>query len=68
MTWRVIVYESRRGEKPVEEFIKSCEVQTITKIAHLIDLLEIHGPVLGMPHSKRLTGNIYELRIRVTIT
>ena len=47
MTWMVIAFESRRGEKFVEEFIKSFEPQTIAKVAHVIDLLEKHGPLLG---------------------
>ena len=64
MPWSIKLYESKRGEKPVEAFIKSCEPQTIAKITHHIDLLEQHGPFLGMPHSKRLAPNLYELRIR----
>ncbi|MEK7544089.1 MAG: type II toxin-antitoxin system RelE/ParE family toxin, partial [Patescibacteria group bacterium] len=64
MTWMVIVFESRRGEKFVEEFIKSLEPPTIAKVAHTIDLLEKHGPLLGMPHSKYLTSKLHELRVR----
>lgn len=64
MLWQVIIYETKRGEKPVEEFIKSCQAQTIAKIMHNIDLLEKHGPLLGMPHAKRLSSVLYELRIR----
>lgn len=66
MLWKIKVYESKRGEKPVEEFIKSCESQTIAKITHHIDLLEKHGAFLGMPHSKKLSSELYELRIRGT--
>lgn len=64
MAWNIIVFESNRGEKYVEKFIKSLNAQTIAKVSHTIDLLEKHGPYLGMPHSKRLTSNLYELRIR----
>lgn len=64
MTWMVIAFESRRGEKFVEEFIKSLEPPTIAKIAHVIDLLEKYGPLLGMPHSKYLTSKLHELRVR----
>lgn len=64
MHWTIKVYESGRGDKPVEEFIKSCEPPTISKIAHHINLLEKHGPLLGMPHAKKLTSDLYELRIR----
>lgn len=64
MTWNTVLYESKRGEKPVEEFIKSLDEQTIAKVAHEIDLLEKHGAYLGMPHSRKLTSNLFELRIR----
>ena len=64
MGWAVIVYESRRGEKSVEEFLKSLEKSSIAKATHLLDLLEKHGPFLGPPHSKKISKNLYELRIR----
>lgn len=64
MNWRVIAFETGRKEKPVEEFIKLQEPPTQAKITHLIDLLEKYGSRLGMPHSKILTPNLYELRIR----
>jgi phage-related protein len=64
MNWNILVFETRRGEKPVEEFIVSKSPQTKAKIAHLINLLEIHGNILGMPHSKQLTKGLYELRVK----
>lgn len=64
MTWVIKLYESKRGDKPVEEFIKFLDSSTIAKVAHEIDLLEKHGPYLGMPHTKKLSSDLYELRIR----
>jgi phage-related protein len=64
MEWKVLEYETSRGERPLAEFIKNQQPQTIAKITHLIDLLEIHGNLLGMPHAKRLESNLYELRVR----
>ncbi len=64
MVWTVIAFETKRGEKPVEECIKSQESPTIAKIVHSIDLLEKHGPHLGMPHAKKITADLYEMRIR----
>lgn len=63
MKWKILEYETQRGERPVAEFIKNQQLQTIAKITHLIDLLEIHGNLLGMPHVKRLEPNLYELRV-----
>ncbi len=64
MHWEIIFFESPRGEKFVKEFIKSQNTSTISKIAHKIDLLETHGIYLGIPHSKKLTSELYELRVR----
>jgi len=64
MKWKILEYETNRGERPVAKFIKRQQPQTIAKIVHLIDLLEIYGPLLGMPHTKRLESNLYELRVR----
>jgi hypothetical protein len=48
----------------VEKFIYSLEKPTIAKTLRTIDLLERFGFNLGMPHSKKITGNIFELRAR----
>ena len=64
MAWNIKAFETKRGEKPVEEFTKSLDEPTIAKIIHTIDLLEKYGPFLGMPHAKKLTSELYELRIR----
>ena len=64
MEWKIIEYETIRGERPVADFIKKQQPQAIAKIAHFIDLLEVHGSLLGMPHAKKLETNLYELRVR----
>lgn len=64
MEWKILEYETTRGERPVTEFIKNQQPQAIAKIVHLIDLLEIHGSLLGMPHAKKLETDLYELRVR----
>jgi len=66
MTWKIIVFESKRGEKYVEDFIKSLNTSTIAKVVHGMDLLEKHGPYVGMPHTRKLSNDLYELRIRGT--
>lgn len=64
MAWEIFLVKSKRGDKYVEEFIEKQDPSTIAKIAHTIDLLEAQGPYLSMPHSKKLTKNLHELRIR----
>lgn len=62
--WAILLCETSRGKKPVEEFIKKQNQRVQAKILQLLTLLEIHGPQLGMPHTKKLRSDIYELRIR----
>ena len=64
MEWRIVEYETAHKERPVAAFIKKQQSQVIGKIIHLIDLLEIHGSLLSMPHAKKLDIHIYELRVR----
>ena len=46
------------------KFIKSLEKPTIAKVLRIIDLLEKFGHNLGLPHSKKVGAQLYELRIR----
>jgi phage-related protein len=62
--WVILTYETNRGEKPVDEFIKKQQSQGRSKIVHNVRLLRQYGNMLGMPHSKALGGGLYELRIR----
>ena|SRR3990172_7291303 len=64
MPWKVINFETARGEKPIEEFINRQQASTKAKIIHNIRLLKQYGNLLGMPRSKRLDKNLFELRIR----
>lgn len=57
-------YEANRGEKPVQEFIKKLSPATFAKILRMLELLEQYGTFLCMPHCKKITKDIYELRIR----
>ena len=62
--WSILTYETGRGEKPVDEFIKKQQSQARSKIVHNVRLLREYGNMLGLPHSKALGGGLYELRIR----
>lgn len=48
----------------VEKFIASLEKSTIAKTLRTIDLLENFGYQLGLPQSKKVRSNLFELRIR----
>lgn len=60
----VKTFETKSGQKPVDDFIKAQDQSTIAKIGNKIDLLERFGHLLPMPYSKKVTDELYELRIR----
>lgn len=62
--WKIQTYETRSGEKVVDEFILKLQPKTKAKIAHSVKLLKQYGNNLGMPHSKALGSGLFELRIR----
>ena len=62
--WKIITYESDRGEKPIDEFLKKQQAFTRAKIIHNIGLLRTYGNLLTMPHVKMLGSGLFELRIR----
>lgn len=51
-------------DESLENFIKSLEKPTVAKILRTIDLLELFGHRLGMPHTKRISEQLFELRIK----
>lgn len=64
MSWRVILYESKGGQKPIEDFVYLLQPSTQAKLARQIDLLEEFGPRLGMPNAKPIGDGLFELRVR----
>lgn len=63
--WEVEYYETRKGERPTQEFIDNLDTRSKAKIARTIDLLERFGIDLGMPHVKHIKEELWEVRIRV---
>ena len=54
---RVSFFDSR-----IEKFIEQLNTPTREKVSHTIELLEQYGNLLGLPHSKKLRKDLYELR------
>lgn len=48
----------------LSRFIDSLEKTTIMKLLRMLDLLEVNGSRLRMPHSKKIRSGLFELRIR----
>ncbi len=55
-------FETERGDRPVEMFIDSLKESTQRKFFFKKTLLEELGPLLPIPHAKKLREGIYELR------
>ena len=56
--------EIRFFDKDLEVFISNLEENTIAKLLRTIDLLEQFGYKLALPHSKKISNRLFELRIR----
>ena len=53
-------------DKEVDEFVETLQKPTRAKWLRNVTLLTQYGGNLGMPHARRLTSNLSELRIRGT--
>lgn len=63
MAWRVLFFQTARGDSPVEDFIKEQDEATYAKVLQSIQLLANNGPFLKPPYIKKLQDKLYELRI-----
>lgn len=62
--WKVKVYETLNGDKPVEVFLNALDEKARLKISRTFELLEQFGLEGAYPHAKKLTGSpLWELRI-----
>lgn len=64
MSWDIVFFETPRGEKPVEAFVVDLDPITRSKITRSLELLKHYGHTLMMPHSKKVSHQLFELRIR----
>jgi phage-related protein len=55
--------EIRIFDSSLENFIKNLQKPTIAKVLRTIDLFEKFGQKLGPPHTKKISANLFELRI-----
>jgi len=59
-----LIFYSFGSSKPIDEFISTLTTDTKAKIFKSLDLLENYGPMIGMPHVKKIEKLLFELRIR----
>lgn len=63
MAWKVIQFESLRGEKYVKGFIDKQNPVIKAKFIGMVDFLESYGPFLSGKYTKKIRKDLYELRI-----
>ena len=63
MAWKVLFFQTTRGEYSVKDFIGEQDPTIRSKIALSILLLKNQGPFLKPPYIKKLQDKLYELRI-----
>ena len=59
--WVIEFYRDRRGRMPVEDFLNSLPEQERMESLRVIDLLELYGLRIGMPHARPIAG-MWKLR------
>ncbi len=63
MLWEIIFYLTASGRSPVEEIIDSLTSKEKAKVIWLFDLLVKHDAFLGEPYVKKVTDELWELRL-----
>ena len=62
--WNVFLYQSPKGQTPLNDFILGLEIRAQAKVRNAINLLKLFGFSVGSLHTKKLTGSdLWELRI-----
>lgn len=61
--YKIFLFETKT-HRPVREFILSLNASSQLKAMRLFDVLAENGPMIGMPYVKKITADIYELRVR----
>lgn len=62
--WKILLYETLKGDSPLNDFILSLDLKAQSKVRAAIKLLQDFGIQMGLPHIKKLAGTeLWELRI-----
>lgn len=64
--WKIIFYETKDGQCPVQRYLDSVSLKNRAKVVNLIEYLKQVGPNLPRPYADILTDGIHELRVKLT--
>ena len=63
MAWEILFYKTAGGRPAVQKFIDGLSETSRSKLAIKVDLLQLYGPHVRMPHSRSMGNGLFELRI-----
>ena len=63
--FEIIFYETKKSERPAEDFILSLQPKMQAKIIGMMHVLEENGNLVREPYSKYIDDGIFELRCKV---
>ena len=59
MAWRIIYHDER-----LQQAILGLPNGIMARFFHCTDRMQVHGPDLGMPHTRALRKGLFELRLK----
>jgi phage-related protein len=59
----VVFYETARGERPAEAWLRDQNVKVQARFARIFDLLEEHGTSVREPYVTHLRDKLWEVRL-----
>ena len=71
MSYKIVIYEDRQGKSPITEMLNDLNIKArsnklhrvrLKKISEYIELLRVFGTRAGLPATKHIDGDIWELR------
>ena len=63
--YKVIFYQTPQGSEPVREWLQSLDKSERLHLGQAIQVLQMNGPALPMPHACPLGKGLFELRERI---
>ena len=63
--YKVVFYQTSQGSEPVREWLQSLDKPKRLHLGQAIQVLQMNGPSLPMPHACPLGKGLYELRERI---
>jgi len=62
--WDIIFYKDSKGNEVIAEFLDSLPIKHRAKVLREIELLSEFGLKLREPHTKHISGKLWELRVK----